>query len=142
MELKPEVLKGFTHCDARGTLSYNNNLDISAFKRLYVIENSLEQPFRGWHGHEFESKIFIALVGKIRFGAVRVRDWSKPDPDEKPITAELESSDLDAFFVPGGYANSISSLELGAKALVLSSSTLEDSLSDDYRLSPSSWVFS
>ena len=142
MELKPEVLKGFTHRDARGTLSYNNNLDISAFKRLYVIENSLEQPFRGWHGHEFESKIFITLVGKIRFGAVRVRDWSKPDPDEKPITAELEGSDLDAFFVPGGYANSISSIEPGSKALVMSSSTLEEGLSDDYRLNPNLWATS
>jgi dTDP-4-dehydrorhamnose 3,5-epimerase len=139
MELKPEVLKGFTHRDARGTLSYNNNLDISAFKRLYVIENSLEQPFRGWHGHEFESKIFIALDGKLRFGAVRVRDWFNPDPDEKPITAELESSDLDAFFVPGGYANSISSLKLGARALVLSSSTLQASMEDDYRFPAEFW---
>jgi len=140
MELKPEVLKGFTHRDARGTLSYNNNLDISAFKRLYVIENSLEQPFRGWHGHEFESKIFITLVGKIRFGAVRVRDWSKPDPDQKPITAELEGSDLDAFFVPGGYANSISSLDIGARALVLSSANLKNSVLDDHRITPDFWT--
>lgn len=141
MKLKPEVLKGFIHRDTRGTLSYNNNLDISAFKRLYMIENSPAQPFRGWHGHEFESKIFITLSGKIRFGAVRVRDWSKPDPNEVPVFADLKESDLDAFFVPGGYANSIYSLQAGARALVLSSSTLHDSLSDDYRFPPGYWAF-
>ena len=139
MELKPEVFKGFKHEDARGLLSYNNNLDLSGFKRLYVVENSLEQPFRGWHGHEFESKIFITISGRIRFGAVRVRDWTSPDPQKKPVTADLDSSCADAFFVPGGYANSILSLEPGSQALVLSSSSLRESLEDDYRIAPKFW---
>jgi dTDP-4-dehydrorhamnose 3,5-epimerase len=139
MNLKPEVLKGFKHEDARGLLSYNNNLDLSGFKRLYVIENSAEQPFRGWHGHEFESKVFITIVGEIRFGAVRVDDWERPDPLEKPTLAYLSSSCVDAFFVPGGYANSILSLEPGSQALVLSSSSLQASLLDDYRIESNFW---
>jgi len=46
MSQKPEVLKDFRHENARGLLSCNNNLDLSQFRRLYVIENSFEQPFR------------------------------------------------------------------------------------------------
>jgi len=139
MSQKPKVLKGFNHEDSRGLLSYNNSLDLSQFKRLYVIENSLEQPFRGWHGHEFESKIFITIFGKIRFGAIRVEDWANPNPLEEITVVELDSSCADAFFIPGGYANSILSLEAASKALVLSSSTLEESLLDDYRVEPNFW---
>jgi len=139
MNKKPEVLRGFRHEDARGLLIFNNNLDLSQFKRLYVIENSLEQPFRGWHGHEFESKIFVTIAGRIRFGAVRVRDWANPDPLEKPVTSELDSSAVDAFFVPGGYANAILSLDPESKALILSSSSLSESLGDDYRIQAAFW---
>ena len=139
MVLKPEVLKGFNYEDARGLLSYNNNLNLSGFKRLYVIENSADQPFRGWHGHEFESKIFITISGRIRFGAVRVNDWANPDPAEKPNTADLDSLSVDAFFVPGGYANAILSIESGSQALVLSSSSLKESLRDDYRIDRNFW---
>jgi dTDP-4-dehydrorhamnose 3,5-epimerase-like enzyme len=106
---------------------------------MYIINNSDSQPFRGWHGHEFESKIFITLSGRIRFGAVRVKDWSTPDKSEVPKLAELKADSLDAFFVPGGYANGILSLEPGSQALVISSSTLSDSLVDDYRIESTFW---
>jgi dTDP-4-dehydrorhamnose 3,5-epimerase-like enzyme len=106
---------------------------------MYIINNSDSQPFRGWHGHEFESKIFITLSGRIRFGAVRVKDWSAPDKSEVPQVAELKADSLDAFFVPGGYANGILSLEPGSQALVISSSTLSDSLVDDYRIESTFW---
>jgi len=139
MELKPEVFKGFNHEDSRGLLSYNDNLSLSGFKRLYVIENSADQPFRGWHGHELESKIFINISGRIRFGAVRVEDWAKRDPLEEPVTADLDSLSMDAFFVPGGYANSILALEPRSQALVLSSLSLKESLGDDYRIDPNFW---
>ena len=139
MNLKPKILKGFNHYDLRGSLSYNNHLDLSGLKRLYVIENSLAQPFRGWDGHEFESKIFITITGRIRFGAVRVKDWANPDPLEEPVAAELDSASVDAFFVSGGYANSILSLEPGSQALVLSSSSLQASLMDDYRIESNFW---
>jgi dTDP-4-dehydrorhamnose 3,5-epimerase len=71
MNQRPEVLRGFKDEDPRGLHSYNNALDLSRFKRLYIIENSSEQPFRGWHGHEFESKIFIPNFGQDSF-------WSSP----------------------------------------------------------------
>jgi len=135
----PKLLKGFVHEDDRGLLSYNNDLDLSEFKRIYTIENSPDQPFRGWHGHQFESKIFITLRGKIRFGAVRVEDWEQPDKSTNPIFADLGERQLDAFFVPGGYANGILALLNGSTALVLSSSSLKESENDDYRFPVATW---
>ena len=97
MAQSPVILKGVAHLDDRGSLFYNNPLDLSNFRRAYIIRNSDSQPFRGWHGHEVEEKMFITLVGRIRFGAVRVRDWSNPNPDELVHTADLVASSMDAF---------------------------------------------
>jgi dTDP-4-dehydrorhamnose 3,5-epimerase-like enzyme len=79
------------------------------------------------------------LSGRIRFGAVRVKDWSNPDKSAVPQVEDLKADSLDAFFVPGGYANGILSLEPGSQALVISSSTLSDSLVDDYRIESTFW---
>ena len=139
MDQVPKLIVGARHVDERGSLLFNNDLNISNFRRMYIINNSDSHPFRGWHGHELESKIFITLSGRIRFGAVRVEDWSNPDKSEVPQVAELKADSLDAFFVPGGYANGILSLEPGSQALVISSSTLSDSLVDDYRIESTFW---
>jgi dTDP-4-dehydrorhamnose 3,5-epimerase-like enzyme len=139
MNQVPRLIVGARHVDERGSLLFNNELNISNFRRMYIIHNSDSQPFRGWHGHEFESKIFITLSGRIRFGAVSVKDWSNPDKSEVPQVAELKADSLDAFFVPGGYANGILSLEPGSQALVISSSTLSESLVDDYRIESTFW---
>ena len=136
----PRLIKGAIHLDERGSLSFNNKLLISGFQRVYAIQNSSHKPFRGWHGHQLESKIFLTIVGRIRFGAVRVRDWAKPDPGEQVMTAELAANSMDAFLVPGGYANGILSLEPESQALVFSSSSLTDSLGDDFRIAPDFWV--
>jgi dTDP-4-dehydrorhamnose 3,5-epimerase len=139
MDQVPKIIVGARHVDERGSLLFNNDLNIIDFRRMYIIKNSDSQPFRGWHGHEFESKIFITLSGRIRFGAVRVQDWVSPDKSEVPKVAELKADSIDAFFVPGGYANGILSLEPGSQALVISSSTLSDSLVDDYRIESTFW---
>jgi dTDP-4-dehydrorhamnose 3,5-epimerase-like enzyme len=139
MDQVPKLIVGARHEDQRGSLLFNNELNILNFRRMYIINNSDSQLFRGWHGHELESKIFITLSGRIRFGAVRVKDWSTPDKSEVPQVAELKADSLDAFFVPGGYANGILSLEPGSQALVISSSTLSDSLVDDYRIESTFW---
>lgn len=139
IENLPKLLRGATHVDDRGSLIFNNELILSGFERVYVIQNSESKPFRGWHGHEVESKIFLTLAGKIRFGAVRVVNWSEPDPNEAVFTAEIKALSMDALFVPGGYANGILSLEPGSQALVLSSSSLSESLNDDYRIDAEFW---
>jgi dTDP-4-dehydrorhamnose 3,5-epimerase-like enzyme len=139
IENLPKLIKGATHVDHRGLLIFNNELNLSRFERAYTIQNSDDKPFRGWHGHQIESKLFLTVAGKIRFGAVRVSNWSEPDPNESVFTAEIKAPSMDAFFVPGGFANGILSLEPGSQALVFSSSSLSDSLSDDFRIDADLW---
>lgn len=136
---RPVTLTGSSFKDERGIVSFNNELNIDGFKRIYFIINETSQPFRGWHGHEFESKIFMVKSGAIRFGAVRVENWNTPDPSAPVITAEITEDSSSAFFVPGGYANGILSLIPGSVAMVLSSSSLEESKADDYRIAQDFW---
>lgn len=135
----PLLLKGQKHIDRRGVLVFNNSLDLSKYCRAYEIENTAEQPKRAWHGHQFESKIFIALEGRVKIGAVKVTDWTNPDPAEVPVCAEIKAGTMDAFFVPGGFANAILSLQPKSRVLVFSTSSLEESLLDDYRFHIDFW---
>ena len=137
---KPQKFSGKSHIDGRGVLSFNNQAAISEFKRMYVIENSLHEPMRGWHGHQFEAKGFICLSGKVRIGAVEVDNWTMPSESLEVFSDELTESSMDFIYVPGGYANAILNLEPGSRVLVLSSSTLEDSQADDYRFPADFWA--
>ena len=71
--MKPELIQGGLHTDARGVLRFCNDFDLLAVKRFYTIANSAEQPVRGWIGHKRETKWFFPVRGKTvieveRFG--------------------------------------------------------------------------
>ena len=61
--MKPEIIEGGMHIDARGALRFCNDFDMSAVKRFYTIANSVEQSVRGWIGHKREAKWFFPLKG-------------------------------------------------------------------------------
>ena len=61
--MKPEIIEGGMHIDARGALRFCNDFDMSVVKRFYTIANSAEQPVRGWMGHKRETKWFFPLKG-------------------------------------------------------------------------------
>jgi dTDP-4-dehydrorhamnose 3,5-epimerase-like enzyme len=135
----PHHSNGFQHCDQRGSLSFNNAASLAEFKRCYVIENTDSMPLRGWHGHKFESKGFVCLNGAVRIGAVQIDNWDKPSSSLEIFSADLVSGGLDFVYLPAGYANAILSLTPGARVMVFSSSTLEESQADDFRFPLDTW---
>jgi dTDP-4-dehydrorhamnose 3,5-epimerase len=137
---KPTLIKGLLHADSRGSLWFNNPAGISEFQRLYIIENSLASPLRGWHGHKLESKGFICVSGRIRIGAVQVDDWASPSESLDVFSADLGSGTSDFVYVPAGYANAILSLDPGSRVLVMSSSSLAESQGDDFRYPLGTWT--
>ncbi len=137
---EPTRLSGRSHLDARGILRFNNQAAIAEFKRVYSIENSSENPLRGWHGHKFEAKGFICIKGKVRVGGVRIDNWSDPSENLEVFSEELEAGSMDFVYLPPGFANAILSLQEGSTVLVFSSSTLGESQDDDYRFDPKSWA--
>jgi len=57
------LISGGRHEDARGTLRFVNDFDMSEVKRFYTISNSAEQPKRGWIMHKRETKWFFPVTG-------------------------------------------------------------------------------
>lgn len=137
---KLELLRGGVAIDPRGSLRYCNPLIMSEFVRFYTIENSAVGFVRGWHGHKFEQKAIFPIKGKIRVGAALVSDWNYPGESTVVERFELDSNDPRVLLIPGGYANAIVSLTPGAIAGVFSTSTLQDSLRDDYRFPSDAWT--
>lgn len=61
--MKPELINGGLHEDARGHLRFVNDFDLTPVKRFYTISNSAEHPERGWIMHKRETKWFFPLDG-------------------------------------------------------------------------------
>lgn len=128
----PEIIKGESHTDCRGTLFYNNDFDVSAIKRMYVIENQSNDFVRAWQGHQIEQRWFSVVKGSFRIQLIAIDNWERPSKDLQRLTFKLHSEKLDVLYIPSGYVSSIQSLEQGSKLLALSDFLL-GAIQDDYR---------
>ena len=130
--MQPKLLKGKSYIDSRGSLSFNNNLDLSTVKRMYFIENININFIRGWQGHKIEKRWFNAVRGSFKIQLIKIDDWIRPT---KNLTKEefiLTSKTLDVFYIPKGHVSSIQALELKSKLLVMSDYFLGE-IKDEYR---------
>jgi dTDP-4-dehydrorhamnose 3,5-epimerase-like enzyme len=128
----PEVTKGGSHTDSRGTLFYNNDFDVSAIKRMYVIENHSTDFVRAWQGHQIEQRWFSVMKGSFRIQLIAIDCWDHPSKDLERFTFIVNAEKLDVLHVPSGYLSSIQSLEEGSKLLALSDYLLGE-IKDEYR---------
>ncbi len=134
-----QIYQGEAFVDDRGIVSFINELNLAKWKRFYFVENHRAGFVRAWHGHKFESKLIIPISGIIQVSAVRIDDWKNPDKMIEPENHFLSSSKPMAMYIPGGYANGFKSLTDNSKLMIFSSSSLEDSLKDDYRFNWDYW---
>lgn len=128
----PQLLKGNSHEDPRGTLVYNNAFDATAIKRIYVIENKNIDFVRAWQGHQIEQRWFSAVNGSFKIELIAIDDWNRPSKKSERLEFVLDSEKLDVLHSPAGYVSSIQSLEAGAKLLVMADYLLGE-LEDEYR---------
>jgi dTDP-4-dehydrorhamnose 3,5-epimerase-like enzyme len=139
------VISEFTHIpggkafDDRGALSFINDLDLSAFKRLYIVENHAQGFVRAWHGHKKEAKAVVVVAGAALVAAVKIDNWDKPSKDLEVQRTVLSSEKPGALLIPAGYANGFMTLTEGAKVMFLSTSSLEESVGDDFRFDAKHW---
>ena len=68
----PNKIIGSFFSGERGKLSFNNDLDLSEIKRMYVIENSDLAVQRAWQGHQIEKRWFVAVKGKFLVKLVKI----------------------------------------------------------------------
>ncbi|WP_396186801.1 WxcM-like domain-containing protein [Flavobacterium sp.] len=130
--MRPKIIKGEFYSDSRGTLFYNNDFDASDVKRVYIIENVNTDFNRAWQGHKIEQRWFSAIQGSFKIQLVSIDDWDNPSKDLNTMEYILECDKLDILYVPKGYANSIQSLEVGSKLLVMANYFLGE-IEDEYR---------
>jgi dTDP-4-dehydrorhamnose 3,5-epimerase-like enzyme len=137
--MKPELVDGGIAIDDRGELIFANSFAIADYKRFYVIKNHTAQFVRAWHGHKREGKAIIVLEGAAVIGAVKIDDWDSPDKNLEVTRVVLSSKKPSVFRIPPGYANGIMTMTADTVVLVFSSSSLEDSMGDDFRYPARMW---
>lgn len=128
----PEITKGNAHTDTRGTLFYNNEFDVSAVKRMYVLENESTRCIRAWQGHKIEQRWFAVIKGSFRIQLIEIDNWDTPSKDLERFTFIVNAQKLDVLYVPSGYVTSIQSLEQDSKLLVMTDYRLNEII-DEFR---------
>lgn len=134
-----QYVPGGSAADERGVVLFVNDLDLRDYRRLYVVANREVGFLRAWHGHKVEGKAVIVVRGSALVAAVRIDDWDAPSRDLPVTRRVLTAEEPGAFLIPPGCANGCRTLTDDARVLYLSTTTLEDSLADDFRFPPETW---
>jgi len=133
------LIKGGIHVDGRGEVSFVNDFNFDKIKRFYVVSNHISGFIRAWHGHKLESKYVSVVSGAALIGAVRIDNWTNPSPDLEVSTFILSDKNPSILYIPPGYANGFMSLCQNTKLIFYSTSTIHESLNDDYRFPSRYW---
>lgn len=131
-------ITGDSFSDERGHVFFNNDLNLTNVKRIYIIENTDQEMERGWQAHKIESRWFIAASGSFRIKLVKIDDFDAPSDALKSETFILRSGQLEALIVKPGYASSIKAVEKHSKLIVLSDYSLEE-VQDNYKYDSNKW---
>ncbi|MGK6342941.1 WxcM-like domain-containing protein [Chryseobacterium sp. DT-3] len=133
-----QLIKGEAFSDNRGSLFYNNQLDFSEIKKIYIIENLDISIIRAWQGHKIEQRWFLAAGGSFEIKTVEIDDWENPSHDLSIKIFQLKSSEFSLLKVPPGFATSIQALEENSKLLVMSDYK-QDEVEDNYKFNQNTW---
>ena len=137
MELS--LIYGNSSIDDRGCVSFINDFNFEGVKRFYSVKNHRSGFVRAWHGHKNEAKYVTVVEGAALIGAVKIDDWDKPSPSLNVSKFILSSDKPSILFIPPSYANGFMSLTENTKLIFYSTSTLADSMGDDYRFNSRFW---
>lgn len=121
-----DIIQGKLFCDDRGSVSFINDLDLSKYKRFYLVKNHSQGFIRAWHGHKKESKVVVCLKGCAKIVLVPMDGSSS---ESKIISSQSPT----AVVIPPGYYNGAMTLTQDCILMYLSDKTVEESHGDDYR---------
>lgn len=137
--MEPKIIAGDRIFDNRGSVRFNNNLIFKNIKRFYTVHNYQKNFIRAWHGHFKEEKFIGCIKGTFQISAVEIDNKNKPNKKNKVFSYILNQSNNDFVYIPKGFANGSMSLEDNSELLIFSTSSVQDSLKDDYRFNPKYW---
>ena len=136
---EPVIIKGGLAVDDRGEVGFVNDFHFDNVKRFYTLSNHSKGFIRAWHGHKKESKYFHVIKGTALICAVKIDNCENPSKNLMVARYTLSEKSPSVLFVPAGFANGSMSLTDDCKIIVFSTSTLEESLNDDFRFEAHLW---
>ena len=98
-----------------------------SFKRSYIISNNHKGIVRAFHGHKQENKLFFVPKGAFKFILMNMETL---EYKEYSLLASVPK----LLYVPKGYYNGFVSLTDDALLVTFSTSDIESSKKDDFRL--------
>lgn len=138
-DLRPRIINGGLHVDARGIVSFVNDFDFNGVDRFYTIRAHRPQDLRGWVGHQRDHKWFFAVQGTTMIAVVKPDQWDRPASDLPVERFVLSAAKPQVLHVPPGHATGSVNLSQDALLMVFSSGKIEDAKTDDYRFAIDSW---
>ena len=136
---KPFIINGDLSVDDRGELMFVNKFNMDLVKRFYVISNHKPGFIRAWHAHKIESKYVFIVNGTALISTVQIDNWDNPSNDLTVDKFVLTAKKPSILYIPSGYANGFKTLSTETKIIFFSTSTLKDSIDDDYRYDAYKW---
>lgn len=136
---EPTLIDGGLAVDDRGQVSFVNGFDFKGVKRFYMVANHARGFVRAWHAHKKEAKYVLVVKGAALVGAVPIDDWDKPSKRAEVKRFVLSEKNPKVLYIPAGYANGFMSLTKDAQIMFFSTSTLDESLNDDFRYDARYW---
>jgi dTDP-4-dehydrorhamnose 3,5-epimerase-like enzyme len=132
LKKSPSIIKGNSHTDKRGTITFNNDYDATEVLRIYFIKNKDLDLVRGWQGHKVEKRWFSAVQGSFKIKIIAIDDWENPSETLEKYEFILKANSFDVLHIPQGYVTSIQALDENAKLMAMSDYKL-GSGKDEYR---------
>ena len=136
---KPFIINGDLSIDDRGELMFVNQFNMELVKRFYVVSNHKQGFIRAWHAHKIESKYVFIVNGTALISTVQIDNWDNPSNDLTVDKFVLTAKKPSILYIPSGYANGFKTLSTETKIIFFSTSTLKDSIDDDYRYDAYKW---
>jgi dTDP-4-dehydrorhamnose 3,5-epimerase-like enzyme len=139
MNIGPQIIQGKKFSDERGTVSFINDFNMSEVKRMYAITHPDTHIIRAWQGHRKEKKWYFPIKGSFMVNIIKPDDWTAPSGDLIAEVFEIEASNNQVLFIPGGYATGFRALQPDSTLMIYSDSTLDESMQDDFRFDKNYW---
>jgi len=136
---KPRLIKGGTHIDDRGILSFVNDFDLTPIKRFYTITHPNQEVVRAWQGHQQEHKYFHVLQGSFVIAWVEIDNWASPSQTLKAEHLILTANEPSVLQITPGHANGLKALKPNSQIMVFSDYPLNKSVDDGFRFDKDWW---
>lgn len=132
MSTELSLIVGGDHTDARGTIVFINDFDMTPVKRFYRIKHQDTETIRGWRAHRIEQRWFHVNRGAFAVKLIAIDNWDTPSPSLPQKEFILKETENSVLHIPAGYASAIQAQVADSELTVFADYAIEHAKNDDY----------